>query len=194
MAASTVVNPARIAYFEAHGWRAYYERRWLTLLSLIIQLCQTQFHIPFPVSLQAAYYVTRASIAWQPVQNDKAKARLFYTRFYALAKRYSRLRYDPAQVGALELDYNEVHRRLSGQPDKAEFIATMTALHSALFGLTAAEARESAEWRVQANTTVDRISSGQSTDPAADWLTLEAELRCCYESIERAVRAKATTV
>jgi hypothetical protein len=25
-------NPERIAYYEANGWRAYYDRKWLRLL------------------------------------------------------------------------------------------------------------------------------------------------------------------
>jgi hypothetical protein len=53
-------NPERIAYYEANGWRAYYDRKWLRLLRLIVALAQEEFRIPFPNSLLAAYYVTRA--------------------------------------------------------------------------------------------------------------------------------------
>ncbi|MBL8057693.1 MAG: hypothetical protein JNK29_13405, partial [Anaerolineales bacterium] len=55
-----------------------------------------------------------------------------------------------------------------------------------LFGLTPAQARESAEWRVRANTTVDGITAGASRDVAADWASLEADLRACYRSLRRA--------
>ncbi len=184
-------NADRVAYFEAAGWQAYYDRRWLKLLQLIVALCQEQFNIPFPVSLLAAYYVTRASIAWAPIDHNEQQVRMFYEKFYRLAKRYSGLKYDPERVADLELAYNDVHRKLSGNPDKTEFIQTMTDLHSALFGLTPEQARESAEYRVLANSIVDRISSKTSTDPVADWAQLEAYLRQCYRSIEREVNGQA---
>ena len=181
-------NPDRVAYFEATGWRAYYDRAWLKLLALIVSLCQEQFRIPFPVSLLAAYYVTRASIAWAPLDHDVSVVHAFYEKFYSLARRYSGLQFDPKIVAALETKYNDVHRRLSGKPDKTEFVQTMIRLHSALFGLPADLARESAEQRVLANNTVDLITSHTSQDVEADWAKLEDHLRQCYRSIERAVK------
>lgn len=180
-------NPARVAHFEAAGWRAYYDRQWLKLLRLIVALCQEQFHIPFPISLVAAYDVTRASLAWAPVNHDIAVVQAFYEKFYRLARRYSGLHFDPATVAALETEYNEVHRRLVGQPDKREFIATMTRLHSATFGITPDQARESAELRVLANNTVDLITGKLSTDVEGDWARLEVYLRQCYASIAQAL-------
>lgn len=182
---STLMNADRVAHFEANGWRAYYDHAWLRLLRLIVSLCQEQFHIPFPLSLLAAYYVTRASAAWAPIDHDERKVRMFYEQFYRMARRYSGLKFDPARVAALELAYNDVHRKLSGKPDKAEFIRVMTELHSAIFGLTPEQARESAELRVLANNTVDLITSKTSTDPEADWGKLEDYLRQCYRSIGR---------
>jgi len=180
-------NPERVAHFEAAGWRAYYDQQWLRLLRLVVALCQEQFHIPFPVSLLAAYYVTRASMAWVPLDHDERVVRQYYEKFYRLARRYSGLQFDPARVAALELQYNDVHRRLSGKPDKAEFIETMTQLHSAIFGISPVQARPSAELRVLANNTVDLITSKTSADPEADWAKLEDYLRQCYRSIQREV-------
>jgi hypothetical protein len=183
-------DPDQVAHFEAAGWRAYYERRWLRLLGLLVAMCQEQFHIPFPRSLQAAFYVTRAAARWAPVDHDPAWVRLDYERFYRLAGRYSGLRFDPAEVADLELRYNDVHRRLAGNPDKAPFVRTMVALHSALFGLTPHQARESAVLRVLANNVVDEITSRRSTDVLRDWARLEALLRRCYRSVIRMQDAK----
>jgi len=176
-------DPDRIAYFEAAGWRAYYDRAWLKLLRLIVQLSQEQFRIPFPVSLLAAYYVVRASVAWVPLDHDEAVVRDYYARFYRLARRFSGLRFDPARVGALELRYNDDHRRLVGNPDKSAFLETMTELHAALFGLGLDQARESARWRVEACNVVDTITGKSSTDPEADWRRLEEQLRRCYRDV-----------
>ena len=183
-----------MAHDEATGWRAYYDRNWLRLLRLVVQLCQEQFRIPFPVSLLAASYVTRAAAAWVPLDHDEQQVQRFYERFYRLARRFSGLGFDPARVAALELRYNDVHRRLVGQPDKTELLWTLVQLHSALFGIVPTEARESAEWRVAALNTVDEITSGRSPDPEGDWLKLEEELRRCYRSLQRAVAQPASAL
>jgi hypothetical protein len=179
-------DPARVAYYEATGWRAYYDRKWFKLLRLIVGMCQEQFGIPFPVSLLAAYYTTRAAIAWVPVDHDEQRVTYFYRKFYRLAKKYSGQSYDPDRAGELETRYNEVHRRLVGQPDKSEFIEVMTRLHSVLFGISPEAARESAELRVLANNTVDQITGKKSQDIEGDWQRIEEYLRRCYESVNSA--------
>jgi hypothetical protein len=176
-------DPGRVAYFEAAGWRAYYEHRWLKVLVLLIRMCQEQFQIVFPWSLLAAYYATRAAIAWVPTEHDECKVLRYYTRFYRLARRYSGRPFDPEQVAALELRYNDDHRRLVLQEDKGPLIATMVALHSALFYRPGDEVRESAEWRVKAMNRCDAIVHGQSTDIDGDWRLVEEDLRRCYASV-----------
>jgi hypothetical protein len=187
MAASVHFEPERVAYFEAAGWRAYYDRRWFAMLRLIVELCQEQFRIPFPQSLLAAYYSIRAAIAWVPKQHDERKVQHYLEKFYRIARRYSRLPFSPAKVAGLELRYFEVHRRLVGAADKSEFVETLVHLHSALFDLTPEQVRESAHLRVRAADTVDRITSGRSTNREEDWRQLEEYLRQCYRSIQRAL-------
>ena len=75
-------DPDRVAALETAGWRAYYQRRWGTLLRVVVILCQEQFHIPFPISLLAAYYDTRASVAWAPLDHDARAVEAWYARFY----------------------------------------------------------------------------------------------------------------
>ncbi len=98
MATTFQFNPDRLAYFEAAGWRAYYDRKWLRMLWLIVALCQEQFQIPFPISLLAAYYTTRASVAWVPVDHNEQKVLAFLEKFYRMARRYSSFRFDPERV------------------------------------------------------------------------------------------------
>ncbi len=183
MARTFTLQPERVAHFEAAGWKAYYDHKWLKMLYLLVQLCQEQFHIPFPISLFAAYYTTRASLAWVPIEHDEGKVLAYLEKFYGVARRYSGLRYDVKQVANLELQYFDVHRRLSDKPDKEEFLQTLIALHSALFDLTAEQARKSAEWRLLAATTVDLITNGTSTDVEGDWSNLEASLQKAYRSV-----------
>lgn len=185
MTAPLRLNPQRIAYYEANGWRAYYDRRWLNLLRLIVALCQEEFHIPFPQSLLAAYYTTRASIAWVPIDHDVDLVRAYLEKFYRVARRYSGLHFDPIQVAALELHYFDVHRRLVEVEDKSAVLDAFINLHSALFGLTPEEVRTSAEYRLRAANTVDLITGKKSTNIEADWVRLERDLCECYASIQQ---------
>jgi hypothetical protein len=182
---SFALRPERIAQLEGGGWRAYYDRDWPTLLRGMVQLNQEQFHIPFPLSVVAALHVARGSAAWAPLDNDPDVVRGHFIRFYRMARRWSGLTFEPRRAAQLEVQYWIEHRRLVGNPDKEPFIQAMTALHSHLFDLPLERMRESAEWRVRANNTVDGITGGQSKDVEADWSKLEGELVECYRSIQR---------
>lgn len=135
------------------------------------------------MSLLAAYYITRASIAWAPAQPDAIKTLSYLEKFYRLARRYSDLSFDPARAAQLELQYWVVHRRLTGQSDQSDFVDALAALRSEIFGLSLAQTRVSAEQRVLAAKTVDRITSGASTDIEGDWARIQGELQACYQSI-----------
>jgi hypothetical protein len=180
-------NPEKVACAEMAGWRAYYDRDWLRLFRLVAALNHEQFRIPFPLSLLAAYYVAKASVAWVPADHDRRDITKQLEKFYRLALRYSGLRFDPARAAALEEQYWDVHRRLVRQTDKTEFVQIMTDLHSELFGISKEAARESAELRVEANNILDTITGKISKDPEADWRRIEGILGQCYHSIRRAL-------
>ena len=183
-------DPDRIARYEVAGWRAYYDRRWLRLLRLTLALCQEQFGIPFPRSLAAAYQIVRASITWVPVDHDLARVAAHLTRFYALAARHTPLVFDPAEAARAEAAYWDVNRRLSGDRDDPALLATLVALHGAIFGLTPKEAAESAGWRHRALIALDWITGGRDADSDANWDAIEADLRRCYGAIGRQLTAK----
>ncbi|HLZ27969.1 MAG TPA: hypothetical protein VKV73_11690 [Chloroflexota bacterium] len=184
-------NPDRVAAAESAGWRAYYDRRWLKLVQLIATLNQEQFHIPFPLSYVGAAHIARASRSWAPVDHDLAAVQTHLVRYYRMARRHSGLQFDPRRAAVAELRYWVAHRRLIDNPDKSDFIDAMTVLHSELFGVPAERMRESAEWRVAANNTVDQITSGRSSNVDADWRRIEEELTQCYRSIYHAVNGRA---
>jgi hypothetical protein len=63
----------------------------------------------------------------------------------------------------------------------------MVALHAALFGLSEAQVRQSAELRVEANNVLDTITGKNSTDPEGDWKRCESLLQECYQSLQAAL-------
>lgn len=187
-------DPAAVAHYEVEGWKAYYDRAWLKLLALVAALARAQFRIPLVQSWLAAYYITRASVAWVPKDHDDAAITRSLARFYALARRYAGLTFDVEAAARLEAQYWDVHRRLVGQADKEAFVDTMTRLHAVVFGLDEAQTRESAVLRVEANNVLDTITGRTSDDPARDWQQCERLLRACYESLAKAMEQRMNTV
>lgn len=178
-------DPDHVAYLEAEGWRSYYDKKWLRVFQLMERTASVEFHIPFPLSIQAAYFVTRAAIAFKPVDNDLPGTRAYLEKYYRLVRRYSGLLFDPVEVTRLELEYWIIHRRLSGAPDHSELVNVLTDLHAVTFGIPRERAKESGDWRTKAAITVDGITGRRSTDLAADWRLLEEQLRSCYRSLAR---------
>lgn len=180
-------DPDRLAYLETEGWRAYYDHKWLRAFRLLVQLSHEQFGLSWPRAAQAAYYITRASVAWAPKENDPRKTRAYIRRFYRVAGTYGKgLHFNPRQVANLELRYWDVHRRLSGRPDseKQPLIQSLMDLHSAIFGLPKEKTIPSAIGRAHAADTVDLITSHNSTDIDSDWRRIATYLREAYRSLK----------
>ncbi len=180
-------DPQRVARLETMAWRAYYERHWLALAYFTERACADQFHVPLPISAQAAYYATRGAVAFKPVDNDVGLAVAALARYYAIVRRHSGLAFDPAEVARTEVRYWVVHRRLSGSGDHAELVDTFAKLHALTFAIGTDRARESAEWRTRAAITVDDITGRRSTDQEGDWRRVETQLRRGYRSLVAAI-------
>jgi len=185
-------SPDRVAYFEAAGWRAYYDHRWLRAFWLMIQLNREQFHMRPLAAVAAALDIVRASIAFAPADNDVPRAAGYVHRYYEKARRAAGLQADAQTLADLELRYWVVHRELAleriRQPDKdnlGPMVEALTDLHAALFELTPQAARRSAELRALAAKTVDRITGRYSTDVMGDWRQVEAYLRQAYQAVVR---------
>jgi hypothetical protein len=182
-------DPDHVALLEAEGWRAYYDKKWPRVLYLMERTTATEFHVPFPLSMQGAYLVTRAAIAFKPVDNDIPATRVGLRAYYALVRRWSGLAFETDRVADLELQYWIVHRRLSGAPDHAELEDVLTELHAETFGIARERARASAKWRTQAAMTVDEITGGRVPDLEGYWLRLREQLRRCYGSLRAEIRS-----
>ncbi|MFZ1753702.1 MAG: hypothetical protein WBO46_00590 [Caldilineaceae bacterium] len=181
----------QVAYFEAAGWRAYYNRDWPRVLGLMIQLNREQFGMSWPSAMLASVDVVRASVAFAPVDNDIPAATKHLTNYYAKARRAAGIRAGAEELAGLEMDYWVIHRRLANERkaapdhkgDLTPMVDALTALHEALFDVTPEIARRSAELRAQAAARVDRITGGYSEDMEADWLKIETDLQEAYRAI-----------
>jgi uncharacterized protein YndB with AHSA1/START domain len=185
-------DPDRLASLETAIWRAYYDRRWPAVLWLTLKLVHEQFGLSWPRAIEAAYYTTRAAIAWAPVKHDVGNVRDDLRRFYRVARRYGRgFRFDPALVAEQELEYWIVHRELSGkaESDKAPLERSLAELHAQLFGISVQAAGPSGVARARAADAVDEITGRRSRDEDLDWARVERFLRDAYRAIAEQLAA-----
>jgi hypothetical protein len=183
-------HPERVAYYEAAGWRAYYDHRWLRAFWLMVRLNREEFRMPLPSALAAAVDIVRASIAFAPVDNDVPKAARYVRRYYEKARRSAGFQAEALAVAELEMKYWVVHRQLAveriKQPDldnTAPMVEALADLHAALFDVSPQAARPSAELRALAAKTVDGITGRYSTDVAGDWRLVETYLQQAYQAV-----------
>ena len=115
--ATAVFDPDRVAYLEVEGLKAYYEHEWVRCFQMIMALMHEQFGFSWLRAAQAAYYVTRASIAWAPVDNDRRATHRYIRKFYRLAAKHGKgYSFEPNPTGDLVYRYWVLHRIRGNNP------------------------------------------------------------------------------
>lgn len=172
-------DPVVVGTTEADGWRAYYDRDFITGFRLLLSLMRAQFGLGPLDSLRAAYAAVRAQMAFAPKANDHDAARRWLTRFYSLSPRLDGV--TASDLAEAELDYWIVHRRIVDEDDKTPLIDAFAHLHMQIFGGDPVSMRPSAEQRTLACNAVDRITGKTSTDPSQDWKLAREHLISAYQ-------------
>jgi hypothetical protein len=172
-------DPIVVGTTEAEGWRAYYDRDYVTGFRLLLRLMREQFGLGPLDTLRAAHAAVRAQMAFAPKANDHAAALRWLTRFYSRSPRRDGVA--ASDLARAELDYWIVHRQIVDDADKSQLVDAFCRLHSLLFGGDEIAMRPSAEQRTLACNVVDRITSGRSVDPDADWQAVRQHLITAYK-------------
>lgn len=180
---------AKLAYLEVAGLRAYYDRKWLDCFKFILQINRQQFGLSWLRAVQNAYYFTRASLVWAPVDHKADLTHDYIRKFYRIAKKYGNhgkgMPFDAGRVSDIEFKYWVLHRDRGNNPnnDPEPYIDCLARLHSAIFGITLEQARYSGEKRAEGTDAIDRVTGKRSTDIEGDWRKAEVALSEAYRSI-----------
>src|SRR5689334_15681756 len=108
-------DPVALADAEYAGWVAYYRRQWLPFLRAALGMVRIGFGMPWPRTVQGAWYVLRANQVWAPYPHkdpvkDPQTARDYMRRFYALVARDGELKIDPVEAARREVEWWRIHR------------------------------------------------------------------------------------
>lgn len=156
-------DPVRVGTWECRAWVAYYQRRWLAVMTASVGLVRAGFGMSWIRTLRGAWMVLRANLLWaRHPANDPAGARRQMERFYRLVADAAGERLDAATAARLEVEWWRVHRKAQHAPpgtaeDGPERIAAALAdLYTFVYGCHHDDVRPAAALRAEAMVVSDQ--------------------------------------
>ena len=180
-------DPRTVAHYEKEAWVAYYYRRWLRLMRMLIALVRATFGLSLWQALVVAIPLTRAQIKFAPKDNDVPAAEADMRRFYEFVKKVHREDFDPAEAARLDVNWWVVHRRFFGDSERQEVIDAVAKLYAATYRVPYESVRQAALHRARAMVHSDRwIVEGKSENSPL-LAQGEEELIKSYTALRQAV-------
>jgi hypothetical protein len=180
-------DPQQVAHFEKESWVAYYQRRWFTLLRLLIGLVRSTYGLSLLQALRVGVPLTRAQMAFAPQDNDVPQAIEYMRQFFAYIKDKHGEDLDPRETALAEVSWWVVHRRFFGHSDQPEVIEAVACAYAAIYRVDPALVREAAYHRAMAMVYSDAwvLSERDPRDPRLQ--QEEYELIKSYTALKKAV-------
>ena len=166
---------------------AYYQRRWFSLLRLLIGLIRSTYGLSVWQAIRVGIPATRAQIAFAPQDNDVPAAIEYMRHFFAQVKAIHHADYDPTEAARAEVSWWVVHRKFFGDSNRPEVIEAVACAYSAVYHLPPAQLWEAAQYRAEAMVYSDAWVKSER-DPNSPLLPQEeAALVKSYTALKKAV-------
>jgi hypothetical protein len=180
-------DPIKVARYEKDCWVAYYQRRWFTLLRLLIGLIRSTYGLALFQAIRAAIPATRAQLAFAPQANDVPQAIEFMRQFFVQVKAIHHEDFDPVDAARAEVSWWVVHRKFFGHSDRSEVTEAVACAYASAYNLPPSTVWEAAQYRAQAMVYSDAwVESAR--DPDSPLLAKEeAALIKSYTALKTAV-------
>jgi hypothetical protein len=180
-------DPIRVARYEKDSWVAYYQRKWFTLLRLLIGLVRSTYGLSFWQAIRVGIPLTRAQMAFAPQDNDVPKAIEYMQQFFAYIKDQHGEDLDPHAAALAEVSWWVVHRKFFGHSDQPDVIDAVACAYAAAYRIAPAAVYDAAYHRALAMVYSDAwvLSERDPHDPRLQ--QEEEELIKSYTELRRAV-------
>jgi hypothetical protein len=180
-------DPIRVARYEKDSWVAYYRRRWLTLLRLLIGLVRSTYGLSAWQAIRVGIPLTRAQMAFAPQDNDVPKAIEYMEQFFTYIKARHGEDLNPHEAALAEVGWWVVHRKFFGHSDNPEVAEAVACAYAAAYRIDPAQMRDAAYHRAQAMQYSDAwvLSERDPHDPRLQ--QEEEELIKSYTALKKAV-------
>jgi len=180
-------DPIKVAHYEKEAWVAYYQRKWFTLLRLLIGLVRSTYGLSLVQAIRVGIPLTRAQLAFAPQDNDVPKAIDYMHQFFEYITEKHGEDLEPAEAALAEVSWWVVHRKFFGHSDNPEVTEAVACAYAAAYRIDPALVREAAYHRAQAMFYSDAWVLSER-DPHSPLLKLEeAELIKSYTALRKAV-------
>ena len=180
-------DPIKVAHYEKDCWVAYYQRRWLTLLRLLIGLIRSTYGLASFQAIKLGFPATRAQLAFAPQDNDVPQAIEFMCQFFTQIKAIHHEEFDPADAARAEVSWWVVHRKFFGDSNRSEVIEAVACAYSAVYHLTPAQLWEAAQYRAEAMVCSDAWVNSERDSDCPLLKQEEAALVKSYTALKQAV-------
>ncbi len=143
-------DPILVARYEKDSWVAYYQRKWFTLLRLLIGLVRSTYGLSLWQAIRVGIPMTRAQMAFAPQDNDVPKAIAYMQVFFAYIKDKQSETLDPHEAALAEVSWWVVHRKFFGHSDRPEVIEAVACAYAAAYRIDPEVVSEAAYHRALA--------------------------------------------
>jgi hypothetical protein len=180
-------DPVKVAHFEKEAWVAYYQRKWFTLLRLLIGLVRSTYGLSLLQAIRVSLPLTRAQMAFAPQDNEVPKAIEHMRQFFAYIKEKHGEDFDPPEAALAEVSWWVVHREFFGHSDNPEVAEAVACAYAAAYRVDPTIVREAAYHRALAMVYSDAwvLSARDPHDPRLQ--QEEDELIKSYTALKKAV-------
>lgn len=180
LSAMRTFDPVRLGLAEADAWVAYYRRQWFTFLRAAVAMVRIGFALPFPRSLQGAWYVLRGNQLWAPFpDNDAAGALAQMRKFYELVAAAHDEVFNVKDAAELEIGWWRAHRELQHRDAYPEathdrLVDALASLYAHVYSVPVESVESAAEARAEAMAISDAwVAAG--CDPSSPALDAERQ-------------------
>jgi len=147
-------DPVLVARYEKDSWVAYYQRRWFTLLRLLIGLVRSTYGLSVWQAIRVGIPLTRAQMAFAPHHDERGnnvpKAIEYMQQFFTYIKEKHSEDLDPREAALAEVSWWVVHRKFFGHSDHPEVAEAVACAYAAAYRVDPALVRDAAYHRAQA--------------------------------------------
>jgi hypothetical protein len=180
-------DPHKVAYYETASWVAYYQKRWLKLLRLLIGLVRSTYGLSVLRAIYIGIPLTRAQIAFAPADNDVPQAIEYMRQFFVYIKKLHGEEFDPDEAARSEVNWWVVHRKFFGQSDNPAVIDAVAQAYAAAYRIDPTRVREAAHHRAEAMVYSDQWVKSDRDENSPLLVQEEDELVKSYTVLRQAV-------
>jgi len=173
-------DPDRTAALEVDMWKAYYDRRTVSLFSGLMQVTREVYQCPRSTAFRIAFHFARAASVFSDLRRDYEQVLPDLEAGYQIAKNWSGLSYDPSVIARAELAW-WIARRVAGQNSPEQVGGLIADLNAQLYGVARERVLEASVLRARAGRLRDEGG------PSADWVQVGQLLTESYRLLKKGV-------